>query len=108
MAKTAPLHTNINTTDIMTKKLILQWTTAMSDLITNHNNGVANIEPVDARRYRYDFYGLLKFIGVADRHLYPHLIANNLDNPTRYLGMNTKIVMLNINALETYYTAFTR
>jgi len=103
-----PIHTIINVKDPISKSLINKWQTAIPDLLTRGVQGVADVEPVVANRYKYDYYGLLLFMGIDPKFHYPHMLVNNYSTPTKYLGDVYKVKLLDLAILDKYYKAFNR
>jgi len=108
MATALPIHRHIDTTDQMDRQLLTLWTTAMRDILSRGVQGVTSIDPTVANMYKYDFYGLLTNMGIPVRFHYPHLLANELANPTEYDGVTVRLTILSLAVLESYHSAFTR
>jgi len=108
MAVRQQLHETININNPVTKTLMTRWNTAMLDIVNRGTTGDTVIEAVVANRYKFDFYGLLLFLGVNEKYHYPHLLANKYTNPTQFLGNIYTVKLLDNGLLSRYYDAFTR
>ena len=103
-----PLHKLINVSNPTNRILIEKWMTALSDLKTRGITKTVDIDPVVARRYAYDYYGLLAHLNIDKKYHYPHMLVNNLTNPTQFKGDVYTIDLLDLTILNSYYAAFSR
>jgi len=101
-----PIHSTIDISNPVTKELISMWNISMKAIMENDTMKRTPVDPVVANRYKYDFYGLLKYIGVPEEYHYPHMIANGYSSPLRYQGDVYDIILLNLETLNVYYSAF--
>jgi len=102
----ANLSTKININRPNDKVLIGRWSTIINNLDTNHVVRIATINGTTAEKYRLDFNGLLKELGITDEFLYPHIRVNGYKSSDEYTGDNLNIKILDSSALSLYYNTF--
>jgi len=89
----------IDTGVALTSSVINKWENAKALI----EKSVINIVEVDASLAmiaRGDFYMLLSRNNVPTEYWYPHLMVNGLKSSGDYDGVNTKVKLLDVDALD--------
>lgn len=104
-----PLVNSLSLTPINNAFIMSQWYMSIPMLYEKGIYSVESIAPAIAKKYTFDFYGLLVHeFNVPAIYLYPHLLVNNLAAPTDYDGTTLSIRLLDTSILSSYYTNFNK
>lgn len=100
------LATKLDTNNPLTGDMVGMWNSVVLDILTSGVTNTVNIDIVTAEKYRFDFDGLLRSIGVAREHMYPHVRVNGLYSSGDYDGMSVSIVTIDTAVLVQYVQHF--
>lgn len=64
------------------------------------------IDPVDAGRFEYDFYGLLRNQSIDPRYHWIVMRVNGLSNPNQYTRKITQIAIPDFDSIETIFSYY--
>ena len=106
MDYTKNLQDNITTNIPIDRSIIHKWNTVIPMLMDSKFYIISTIDPVDANRYIFDFYGLLTFLDIPQEYHYPHLRVNGYTDPTAYTGNDVNIKILDTGTLATFQQLF--
>lgn len=98
------LYENITYKEL-TPRIIEQWNNLRRILLEMHADDITPVEvtPVDAERFKSDFFGLLKHRYRINEELwYPHLIINNMTSPLDFKENMVKISTMRADILYNY------
>lgn len=75
-------------------------------LIATNTHDLA-VEPHLAYKYRSDFYGLLRYLGVTPHMWWPTLRVNGMTSPTEYDEEKLTVLIPDFNEIEKLRTTYT-
>lgn len=103
-----PLYKSMGIDYYLTNELRNKWDMAIPYL-KNKINGYKEIEPQQAEKFRYDFYGLLaNILGMEWQYHYPVMKLNGYDASYCYDAKKLRIAIPDPSALNSFYSAFVR
>lgn len=88
-----------------TPRIIEQWNNLKRLLLEYHKDDllIYEIKPVDAERFKSDFFGLLKHSFKINQELwYPHLILNGLLSPLDFKETMPTLTSMRADVLMSY------
>lgn len=101
------ISNNINKSTVTEKHIYIKWNTLKHVLLTKHVATTTEITPVDAEKYKFDLYGLMRnVLGIPDNLVYPNMICNGYACSTHYSGELLRFKILDSAVLSTYYRLF--
>ncbi len=90
------------------------YSSAFRDVIEQHlpklilyNAHDLTVEPNVAHKYRTDFYGLLRYMGVTPQMWWPTLRVNGMTSPTEYTDEMLAVSIPDYNEIERIRSAYT-
>ena len=104
-----PLVNSLSLNPVNNAFIMSQWYMSIPMLYEKGIYSVETIAPAIAKKYTFDFYGLLVYeFNVPTIYLYPHLLVNNLAASTDYDGTTLSIRLLDTSILSSYYANFNK
>ena len=67
---------------------------------------MADIAPIDADRFEYDFYGVLRLLNIQPKYYWVVMRVNNLHSPTDYRRNMLSIRIPDFDSVEKLYNYF--
>lgn len=67
---------------------------------------ISDIVPMDAYRFEYDFFGLLRYLGIQPRYHWVVMRVNGLASPADYQRDKLSILIPNFDLVENLFSYF--